>query len=93
MTSSSRHYDVILSRAKQDVPERMKNFNPSMKLIMVVCDPVKRVLSRYYHMYEDNDEIKLETFEDQVRFSLNRIQEQDYWGPLSVTSGMSVLHG
>lgn len=53
---------------------------------MVACDPVKRVLSRYYHMYEDNDEIKLETFEDQVRFSLNRIQEQDYWDLLSVTS-------
>ena len=49
---------------------------------MVVCDPVKRVLSRYYHMYEDNDEIKLETFEEQVRFSLNRIQEQDHWDHL-----------
>ena len=104
MTSSLRHNDVILSLTKQDVPERMKNFNPSMKLgfslnfllifdifdhwwhllklIMVVCDPVKRVLSRYYHMYEDNDEIKLETFEEQVRFSLNRIQEQDHWDHL-----------
>ena len=67
--------------SKQDVPERMKNFNPDMKLIMVVCDPVKRVLSRYYHMYEDNDEIKLETFEEQVRQSLDRIQAQDNRDP------------
>ena len=67
--------------SKQDVPERMKNFNPDMKLIMVVCDPVKRVLSRYYHMYEDNDEIKLETFEEQVRMSLDRIQTQDNRDP------------
>ena len=67
--------------SKQDVPERMKNFNPDMKLIMVVCDPVKRVLSRYYHMYEDNDEIKLETFEEQVRMSLDRIQAQDNRDP------------
>ena len=54
---------------------------------MVVCDPVKRVLSRYYHMYDDDDEIKLETFEDQVRFSLNRIQEQGNWDRLSAGPG------
>ena len=53
---------------------------------MVVCDPVKRVLSRYYHMYEDSDEIKLDTFEEQVRFSLNRIQEQDIRDPRTVVA-------
>ena len=57
-----------------------------LKLIMVVCDPVKRVLSRYYHMYEDSDEIKLDTFEEQVRFSLNRIQEQDIRDPRTVVA-------
>ena len=35
-------------------------------------------------MYEDSDEIKLDTFEEQVRFSLNRIQEQDIRDPRTV---------
>ena len=37
---------------------------------MVVCDPVKRVLSRYYHLFYDTNEVNLTTFEHQIEASL-----------------------
>ncbi|CAG5099496.1 Oidioi.mRNA.OKI2018_I69.XSR.g16551.t1.cds [Oikopleura dioica] len=32
-----------------ECPKRVKELNPEMKIIMSVCDPVHRIVSRYYH--------------------------------------------
>ena len=34
---------------KPVVPERVYKLNPKMKLLMIVCDPVKRLVSEYTH--------------------------------------------
>ena len=37
-----------------DIPEKVKEFNPNVKIITVLCDPVKRVLSDFLHMNRHN---------------------------------------
>ena len=37
------------------VPDRIRNFNSTIKLIMVTCDPVRRTLSDFYHQRRYTD--------------------------------------
>ena len=39
----------------KDVPAAIKEFNPHTKIIVVLCDPVKRVFSDFLHMNRFND--------------------------------------
>ena len=37
------------------VPDRVRNFNRTMKMIMVTCDPVRRSLSDFVHLHRNDD--------------------------------------
>ena len=37
------------------VPDRVRNFNRTMKMIYVTCDPVRRSLSSFIHLHRNDD--------------------------------------
>ena len=37
------------------VPDRVRNFNRTMKMIYVTCDPVRRSLSSFVHLHRNDD--------------------------------------
>jgi len=59
------------------VPDRVRNFNRTMKMIMVTCDPVRRSLSDFVHLHR-NDDPPLEkgAFEAKLEPTLTRMETE-----------------
>ena len=41
--------NLLTLRSQKKVPGRMFNFDPQIRVVMVLCDPVKRALAHYIH--------------------------------------------
>lgn len=59
------------------VPDRVRNFNRTMKMIMVTCDPVRRSLSDFAHLHRNDDPpIEKGAFEEKLEPTLTRMEAE-----------------
>lgn len=43
------------------IPERIRRMNPDIKILFVVCDNIRRTISRYLHMREVQKKARVRT--------------------------------
>ena len=61
----------------EKVPERIFDYNPNIKLLWILRNPVKRAYSNYWHRVKYG--LEFDTFENAVKKELGGFQE-DKWG-------------
>jgi len=57
------------------VPDRVRNFNRTLKMIMVTCDPVRRSLSDFFHLHrKDEEPVQVGDFEAKLDPVLTKME-------------------
>lgn len=59
-------------------PERVKKYNPDMRFIVMLRDPIKRAYSAYNYAIKNGWENKKNSFEETIGLEKNRVENEEY---------------
>jgi hypothetical protein len=58
--------------------QRVKKYNPNMKFVIMLRDPIDRAYSAYNYALKNGWENKNNSFEDSIKLELNRVKNEKY---------------